>query len=120
MKQMDSREPKPNKKPKRTPKVELQPATITLEDTFGAVTPKRRPEDFKKLRKIAIEEHAKEVAYTSKASRRHKSKAEKILNENMIALNKVGEAKGITEEDLLRIGEEIREELFKERYGITQ
>lgn len=42
-------------------KVELQPVTTTLEDTFGAVTPKRRPEDFKKLRRIAIEEHAKKV-----------------------------------------------------------
>ena len=37
--------------------VELQPVTMSLEDTFGAVTPQSRPEDFTKLREIAIEEH---------------------------------------------------------------
>jgi AbrB family looped-hinge helix DNA binding protein len=42
--------------------VELQPATMTLEDTFGAVTPLRQPEDFAALREVAIEEHAQRVA----------------------------------------------------------
>jgi antitoxin PrlF len=42
--------------------VELQPAVMTLEDTFGAVTPRSRPEDFSTLRDIAIEEHAQKVA----------------------------------------------------------
>jgi antitoxin PrlF len=42
--------------------VELQPTTMTLEDTFGAVTPRSRPEDFSTLRDIAIEEHAQKVA----------------------------------------------------------
>lgn len=39
--------------------VELQPATkiMTLEATFGSITPRKRPEDFKELRDIAIEEH---------------------------------------------------------------
>lgn len=37
--------------------VELQPATMSLEDTFGAVAPRSRPEDFAQLRDIAIEEH---------------------------------------------------------------
>ena len=37
--------------------VELQPVTMSLEDTFGAVTPQSRPEDFAELREIAIEEH---------------------------------------------------------------
>jgi AbrB family looped-hinge helix DNA binding protein len=41
--------------------VELQPATMTLEDTFGAVTPLRRPEDFAALRETAIEEHAQKA-----------------------------------------------------------
>lgn len=41
--------------------VELQPATMTLEDTFGAVTPQRRPEDFTALRETAIEEHVQKV-----------------------------------------------------------
>ena len=41
--------------------VELQPITMTLEDTFGAVTPRHRPEDFADLREIAIEEHAQKV-----------------------------------------------------------
>lgn len=37
--------------------VELQATTMTLEDTFGAVTPQSRPEDFSTLRDIAIEEN---------------------------------------------------------------
>lgn len=37
-------------------KVELQPVTMTLEQTFGAVTPINRPENFKELRDQAIEE----------------------------------------------------------------
>jgi len=41
--------------------VELQPITMTLEDTFGAVIPRHRPEDFADLREIAIEEHAQKV-----------------------------------------------------------
>ena len=42
-------------------KVELQPAVMTLEDTFGAVTPLSRPENFARLREIAIEEHVQKV-----------------------------------------------------------
>jgi AbrB family looped-hinge helix DNA binding protein len=41
--------------------VELQLSTMTLEDTFGAVTPRKRPEDFAELREIAVEEHAQKV-----------------------------------------------------------
>lgn len=39
----------------------LQPVTMTLEDTFGAVTPRSRPEDLSALRDTAIEEHARKV-----------------------------------------------------------
>ena len=42
-------------------KVEIQPVAMTLENTFGAVTPRKRPEDFKKLRDAAIEEHTQKV-----------------------------------------------------------
>jgi AbrB family looped-hinge helix DNA binding protein len=38
-------------------RVELAPVTMSLEDTFGAVTPRKRPEDFQEARDIAIEEH---------------------------------------------------------------
>ena len=41
--------------------VELQPVAMTLEDTFGAVAPLSRPEDFAILRETAIEEHAQAV-----------------------------------------------------------
>ena len=41
--------------------IELQPAAMTLEDTFGAVTPMRRPEDFATLRETAMEEHAQKA-----------------------------------------------------------
>lgn len=30
---------------------------LTLEDVFGAVTPRRKPEEFNTLRDIAMEEH---------------------------------------------------------------
>ncbi len=43
-------------------RVELQPAIMTLESTFGAVKSRKRPEDFKELRDAAIEEHARKVA----------------------------------------------------------
>ena len=41
--------------------VELAPVTTSLEDTFGAVHPINRPEDFKALRDMAIEEHVENV-----------------------------------------------------------
>lgn len=42
-------------------KVELQPATMTLDDVFGAVTPQQSPENFKELRDSAIEEHVQKL-----------------------------------------------------------
>ena len=41
--------------------VELEPVSGTLEDAFGAVPPRRRPEDFAALRQVAIEEHVGKV-----------------------------------------------------------
>lgn len=41
--------------------VELQPITMSLEDTFGAVNPLKKPEDFATLREAAIEEHVQKV-----------------------------------------------------------
>jgi AbrB family looped-hinge helix DNA binding protein len=48
-------------------KVELQPTTMTLEATFGAVKPRSRPEDFSALRDTAVEEHAQKVVEEMKA-----------------------------------------------------
>ncbi|PKO21458.1 MAG: hypothetical protein CVU38_14610 [Chloroflexi bacterium HGW-Chloroflexi-1] len=42
-------------------RVELQPAPMTLEATFGAVKPLNRPEDFTALRETAIAEHVEKV-----------------------------------------------------------
>ncbi len=42
-------------------RVELQTVAMSLEDTFGAVPPRSRPEDFASLREIAIEEHVEEA-----------------------------------------------------------
>jgi AbrB family looped-hinge helix DNA binding protein len=42
-------------------RVELHHGATTLEDTFGAVSPLRRPEDFSRLRDIAIDEHTQRV-----------------------------------------------------------
>lgn len=41
--------------------VQLQPVAMTLEDAFGAVTPRSQPEDLADLRDTAIEEHVKKV-----------------------------------------------------------
>lgn len=37
--------------------VEIKPMPMTLEETFGSVTPISRPENFKQIRDEAIEEH---------------------------------------------------------------
>jgi AbrB family looped-hinge helix DNA binding protein len=42
-------------------KVKFRSVTMTLEDTFGAGSPRSRPEDFSALRDIAIEEHAQKA-----------------------------------------------------------
>jgi AbrB family looped-hinge helix DNA binding protein len=41
--------------------VELEPARMTLEDTFASVTPRERLEDFAALRDAAIEDHVLQV-----------------------------------------------------------
>jgi len=41
--------------------VELEPAAMTLEDTFASVMPRNRPEDFAALRDAVVEEHVKKV-----------------------------------------------------------
>ena len=42
-------------------KIRLAPAKYTLENVFGVVKPLNKPEDFKKLKQIAIKEHVKKV-----------------------------------------------------------
>ena len=42
--------------------VKIEATTVSLEDTFGAVRPLSRPENFAKLRQVAIEEHAMKTA----------------------------------------------------------
>jgi antitoxin PrlF len=42
-------------------RVAIEPAEMTLAQTFGAVKPRRRPEDFQALRDAAIEEHVQRV-----------------------------------------------------------
>jgi AbrB family looped-hinge helix DNA binding protein len=42
-------------------KVELLPPTLTLEETFASVKPKRRPLDLKQLRETAIAEHVRKT-----------------------------------------------------------
>lgn len=39
----------------------LKPARSVAERTFGAVSPRKRPEDFKELRRMFEEGHAEEV-----------------------------------------------------------
>jgi len=41
--------------------IRLAPAKYTLENVFGVVKPINKPEDFKKLKQIAIKEHVKKV-----------------------------------------------------------
>jgi AbrB family looped-hinge helix DNA binding protein len=44
-------------------RVELEPVTMTLEDVFGAVKPRKAPEDFEELHRIALEDHVQDVLY---------------------------------------------------------
>lgn len=41
--------------------VRIAPAKYTLETVYGIVKPMKRPQDFKKLKQIAIREHTKKV-----------------------------------------------------------
>jgi len=41
--------------------IQLAPAKYTLETVYGIVKPLKEPEDFKKLKQMAIKEHAKKV-----------------------------------------------------------
>ncbi|MFN8482427.1 MAG: AbrB/MazE/SpoVT family DNA-binding domain-containing protein [Anaerolineae bacterium] len=42
-------------------RVELAPSPLSLANTFGAVKPRKQPEDFKELRDLALDEHAQQV-----------------------------------------------------------
>lgn len=46
--------------------VALHTIPMTLQETFGSVTPIHRPEDFAQLREIALEEHAQKVINANK------------------------------------------------------
>jgi len=74
--------------------------TMTLEDTFGAVTPQKRPEDFAALREIAIEEHAQKVV------------------EDLDEIGRILKEKGLTLEELMESGRELRGELLEKEYGL--
>ena len=43
-------------------RVELLPPPMTLESAFGSVHPRKRPEDFKKLRAAALDERIRKSA----------------------------------------------------------
>ena len=73
---------------------------MTLEDTFGAVTPQKRPEDFAALREIAIEEHAQKVV------------------EDLDEIGRILKEKGLTLEELMESGRELRGELLEKEYGL--
>lgn len=42
-------------------RVELTAASLSLAQTFGAVKPRRQPEDFQELRDLALDDHAQQV-----------------------------------------------------------
>ena len=44
------------------PGLENLPPTMSLEESFGSVTPVNRPEEFAALREAAIEDHVQQVA----------------------------------------------------------
>lgn len=44
------------------PQASLRPVRSVTEMTFGAVTPKKRPEDMKELRRLAVDEIAENAA----------------------------------------------------------
>jgi metal-responsive CopG/Arc/MetJ family transcriptional regulator len=100
---------------------------ITMpEDLFEAIDRQAKLEDrprssiFREAVRIYLALKRREVTQGARRSGRlhaSASKAEQILRDNVIALHKVAMARGVTEEDLLRLGEEVREELYREQYG---
>ena len=42
-------------------RVELAPLSLSLAETFGAVKPRKQPENFKELRELALDDHAQHV-----------------------------------------------------------
>ena len=42
-------------------RVEILPPPMSLEEVYGSVSPLDRPEDFKKLRDTAMDEHSRKV-----------------------------------------------------------
>lgn len=47
-------------------RVVIEPVSMTLEEAFGSVQPINKPENFKALREIALEEHIAGVTYKMK------------------------------------------------------
>ena len=41
--------------------VQVSPAKYTLESVYGIIKPLNKPEDYKELKKIALDEHAQKV-----------------------------------------------------------
>lgn len=44
--------------------ITVEPVAMTLEEAFGSVKPLQRPEDFKQLRELALEEKATKIIST--------------------------------------------------------
>ena len=97
---------------------------ITMpEELFEAIEQQAKLEDrprsaiFREAVRIYLALKRREVTSRSRRSGRlRSSQAEQILRDNVIALHQVAMARGMTEEDLLRLGEEVRDELYQEQY----
>lgn len=93
------------------------------EDLIEAVNQQAKLEDrprssvFREALRIYLALKQREMQRNHPTGATRRSRAERTLNSNVIALNKVAMSQGLTEADLLRIGQEVREELYQERYG---
>lgn len=93
------------------------------EELVEAVNQQAKLEDrprssiFREALRIYLALKHREMHRRNRTGATRRSKAERTLKSNVIALNKVAMSQGLTEADLLRIGREVREELYQERYG---
>jgi len=94
------------------------------EDLFEAVDRQAKIEDrsrssiFREALRLylALQEPGKR-RMAKRASRQPMEEAEQVLRNNVVALNRLAMARGLSEEDILHIAGEVREEVYQERYG---
>jgi hypothetical protein len=93
---------------------------MTLAAAYGAVKPLRQPVDLEKQIQIAQEEHAQEAvkAFVETEQGVVISPQEVIAMEALDQIGQILREKGLTPEELIESGREIRGKILEEEYGL--